>query len=74
MWTNRITYNNEFILKKQEKANLEDGSVYLVYVGSVALGRRVVEEQEFIVGKTGRAVQALRTSSLIKLHFMKQHY
>ena len=46
---------------------LQDSCIYFVYVGKLALGKRIVEEGEFIFGKAGRRVVALRTTSVVML-------
>ena len=44
-----------------------EGRIYYVFVGKLAVGKRIVEEQEFIIGKNLRKAISLRTTSLITL-------
>ena len=66
-WVKRITFIVEQVLRKQEEISLHDDRIYYVFVGKLAVGKRIVEEQEFIIGKQGRKATALRTTSLITL-------
>ena len=63
----RITFVTETICRKGEEINLFDDRIYFIFVGKLALGRRLIFEKEFIIGKTGRSALALRTSSLITM-------
>ena len=51
--------------------DLESNCVYFVFVGNLALGKRIIQEHDFIVGKTGRSVVALKTTCLVRLYLMK---
>ena len=70
----RITFLTETILRKRETINFHDHHLYFVVVGKLALGKRIVIEQEFIYGKSGRSAIALRTTSLVRLVLDKQRY
>ena len=72
--TQRITFFAEFILKKQQKMKLESDNLYFVFAGKLVLGQRIIQETEFIVGKTGRQITALCTTSVLKLHIMRQRH
>ena len=63
----RITFITEQVLRKDEEVELFDGRIYYVFVGKIAVGKRIVEEQEFVCGKNGRKAISLRTTSLITL-------
>ena len=72
IWVERITFITENVMNKQESIELFDNRIYFVFIGKLAMGKRIVEEHEFIIGKTGRRVIALRTTSLICLVIQKQ--
>lgn len=66
-WVKRITFISESILRKQQEVKLFSDRIYYVFVGKLAVGKRIVEDQEFIIGKDKRQAVALRTTSLITL-------
>ena len=66
-WAQRVAFVSEQLLRKQDEIELRDSCIYFVYVGKVALGKRIVEEGEFIFGKAGRRIVALRTTSVVML-------
>ena len=72
LMTNRITFACEYILDRNEKMFLEDECLYCVFVGKVVVGKMIVQEKQFIVGRANRCVMALGTTSLIKLYVMSQ--
>ena len=50
-WVKRITFIVEQVLRKQEEVELFDDRIYYIFVGKLAVGKRIVEEQEFIIGR-----------------------
>ena len=62
----------ERLIKKDETIILDDKMIYFVVVGKLALGKRIVVEQEFIFGKENRQATALRTTSLVSLTVQRQ--
>ena len=66
-WVKRITFIVEQVLRKQEEIELFDDRIYYIFVGKLAVGKRIVEEQEFIIGRHSRKAIALRTTSVITL-------
>ena len=71
-WTQRITFVQERVLHHSEEIELSDTCIYYVYVGMLAIGKSIVEEKKFIMGKTGRKAVSLKTTSLVSLMLMKQ--
>ena len=50
-WVKRITFIVEQVLRKQEEVELFNDRIYYIFVGKLAVGKRIVEEQEFIIGR-----------------------
>lgn len=53
-WVKRITFVRENVLRRQDSVDLQADCIYYVYVGKLVLGKRIVEESEFIFGSQGR--------------------
>ena len=41
-------------MRRQDTVELKPDCVYYLYVGKLVLGKRIVEESEFIIGSQGR--------------------
>ena len=72
VWQECVTFVQERILKAKEVVKLKPNHIYFILSGKVALGKKIVDESEFIQGMADRSVTALQTTSLFTIEISLQ--
>ena len=57
----------ERIVKTKDVIEQKSEHLYYILSGKVAIGKKIVDENEFIQGKGGRSFTALQKSSILTL-------
>ena len=63
-WKTVVKFVQEIILEPGESVQLVDGQINLILAGKVAMGKKIIDEGEFISGKSSRKIVALQTTSI----------
>ena len=72
VWQECVTFVQERVLKAKEVVKLRPNHIYFILSGKVALGKKIVDESEFIQGMEDRSVTALQTTSLFTIEISLQ--
>ena len=71
-WSQIISFVSEYILSKGEQMELHPDCIYYLNTGKLVLGKRIIQEKEFVFGRVGRLVVALGRTSLLRMYTNKQ--
>ena len=62
-----MTVMQEKIIRGKDVIEQQNNAIYYILNGKVAIGKKIVDENEFIKGKEGRSFTALQKTSLLTL-------
>ena len=67
MWRESVTLMQERIIKTKDVIEQKSEHLYYILSGKVAIGKKIVDENEFIQGKEGRSFTALQKTSVLTI-------